>query len=92
VELELELCISTIDFATKYSYIYVVIKKAKLVERFLNLPTDFHYKEVVKLLGYFGYQEMKTGKTSGSRVKFVNDNDIQIKFHKPHPSGIMKSY
>lgn len=67
-------------------------KKVKLIERFLRMPSDFHYKEVVKLLGYFGYIEMKIGKTSGSRVKFINKEKTQIRLHKPHPTGIMKSY
>jgi len=29
------------------------------------MPANFHYDEVVRLLGYFKYFEMKTGKTSG---------------------------
>lgn len=56
------------------------------------MPSDFHFNEVVTLFGHFGYKEMKTGKTSGSRIKFINNENAQIKFHKPHPSGIMKSY
>lgn len=58
----------------------------------VSMPTDFHFNEVVKLVGYFGYIEMKTGKTSGSRIKFMNKEEDQIKFHKPHPKGIMKRY
>ena len=56
------------------------------------MPTDFHYNEVVKLLGYFGFKEVKKGKTSGSRVKFMNPEYVPIILHKPHPSGIMKKY
>jgi len=67
-------------------------KKDKLIARFLSMPIDFHYNEVVKLLGYFGYNEMKAGKTSGSRVRFMNQAGDQIRLHKPHPSGIMKRY
>jgi hypothetical protein len=47
---------------------------------------------MVKLLGYFGFQEIKTGKTSGSRVKFINSKGVPIMMHKPHPSGILKRY
>lgn len=47
--------------------------KEKLKQRFLTMPKNFHYNEMVKLLGDFGYQELKIGKTSGSRVKFVNE-------------------
>jgi len=67
-------------------------KKEKLIARFLNMPSDFHYDEMVKLLGYFGFKEVKKGKTSGSRVKFENIDGIPIMLHKPHPSGIMKKY
>ncbi|MEM8893278.1 MAG: type II toxin-antitoxin system HicA family toxin, partial [Bacteroidota bacterium] len=58
-------------------------KKEKLVARFLTSPSDFHYGETVKLLGYFGFYEVKKGKTSGSRVKFENDQGVPIMLHKP---------
>ena len=67
-------------------------RKDKLVARFLSMPSDFHYDEVVKLLGYFDFKEVKKGKTSGSRVKFMNPEGVPIMLHKPHPSGIMKHY
>ena len=67
-------------------------KKSKLIERFLSMPKDFHYNETVRLLGYFGFAEMKKGKTSGSRVKFIDEDGVGIYLHKPHPSGIMKKY
>jgi hypothetical protein len=67
-------------------------KKEKLIARFLAMPSDFHYDEMVKLLGYFGFKEVKKGKTSGSRVKFMNDENVPLMMHKPHPSGILKKY
>ncbi|WP_439484246.1 type II toxin-antitoxin system HicA family toxin [Cyclobacterium plantarum] len=67
-------------------------KKEKLIGRFLGMPSDFHYEEMVKLLGYFGFEELKKGKTSGSRVKFENSEGVPVMLHKPHPSGIMKQY
>ena len=67
-------------------------RKEKLIARFLSIPSDFKYDEMVKLLGYFDFEEMKKGKTSGSRVKFMNSEGITIMLHKPHPSGIMKHY
>jgi len=67
-------------------------KKEKLIDKFLSMPSDFHYDEMVKLLGYFGFNEVKKGKTSGSRVKFENAEGVPIMLHKPHPSGIMKKY
>jgi predicted RNA binding protein YcfA (HicA-like mRNA interferase family) len=41
-----------------------------------------------------GFYEVKTGKTSGSRVRFRNDDyplNI-VKFHRPHPENILKPY
>ncbi len=67
-------------------------KREKLIARFLTMPSDFHYDETVKLLGYFEFREVKKGKTSGSRVKFMNADGLPIMLHKPHPSGIMKQY
>jgi hypothetical protein len=67
-------------------------KKEKLISRFLSMPKDFHYSEMVMLLGYFDFSEIKKGKTSGSRVKFENKEGTIILLHKPHPSGIMKMY
>lgn len=67
-------------------------KRKKLVGRFLSMPADFHFDEIVKLLGYFGFHPVKTGKTSGSRVKFENSSGVPLMLHKPHPDGIMKKY
>ncbi len=67
-------------------------KKDKLIERFLKMPKDFHFNEMVKLLGYFDFSLVKKGKTSGSRVKFENSAGVPILLHKPHPDGIMKMY
>jgi hypothetical protein len=69
-----------------------VSKKDKLIARFLSMPSDFHYDEMLTLLGYYGFNEVKKGKTSGSRVKFENEEGVPIILHKPHPSGIMKKY
>ena len=55
------------------------------------MPADFHYDEMVRLLRNFDFEEVKKGKTSGSRVKFIKE-DVPIYMHKPHPTGIMKRY
>ncbi len=66
-------------------------KAEKLLERFLSKPKDFTFEELRKLLKDLGYEEAKAGKTSGSRVAFYNaELDDMIKFHKPHPTQIMK--
>ena len=66
-------------------------KAEKLLQRFLSKPKDFSFEELKKLLISLGYEEIKAGKTSGSRVAFYNARlDNMIKFHKPHPASIMK--
>lgn len=68
-------------------------KTEKLIRRFLTKPKDFTYNELGKLLNSFGYQEAKTGKTSGSRVAFINpDTKHIIRLHKPHPDPELKTY
>lgn len=65
----------------------------KLLNRFLSKPKDFTFDELRKLLGRFGYEETKTGKTSGSRVAFINHSTKHIiRLHKPHPDPELKRY
>ena len=65
----------------------------KPISRFLSKPKDFTYKEMKKMLGRFGYQEIRGGKTSGSRVVFLHESTGHIiRLHKPHPKNILKRY
>ena len=67
--------------------------KEKLLKRLLEEPKDFTYNELKSLLEYFNFTEYNSGKTSGSRVKFINtENKHIILLHKPHPGNILKSY
>ena len=59
-------------------------KKEKLINHLKSKPKDFTYAELKSLLSYFGYYEVTKGKTSGSRIKFENDNGKFILLHKPH--------
>ena len=68
-------------------------KIEKLILKLKNNPKDFSFNELKKLLNNFGYIELKLGKTSGSRVAFINEKSKHIiRIHKPHPSEILKSY
>jgi peptidoglycan/xylan/chitin deacetylase (PgdA/CDA1 family) len=40
----------------------------------------------------YGYKEINTGKTSGSRRRFIDENGHIILLHKPHPQNIVKKY
>ena len=45
-------------------------RKEKLMRRFLQLPKDFTFDEIITLLGYFDYKIDNKGATSGSRASF----------------------
>ena len=69
------------------------VRKEKLIARFRSRPKDFTFDEAVTLLSYFGYQLSNKGKTSGSRVEFVEKTTGHvIGFHKPHPGNVLKPY
>jgi predicted RNA binding protein YcfA (HicA-like mRNA interferase family) len=66
--------------------------KNKLIDRFLSIPADFTWDELVKVLSSYGYQQIRAGKTGGSRRKFADENDNLILLHEPHPLKIVKKY
>jgi hypothetical protein len=68
-------------------------KAGKLLERFLSKPRDFAYDELKRLLKSLGYEETKSGKTSGSRAAFINRKTRHIiRLHRPHPGPALKRY
>lgn len=68
-------------------------KRDKLMERLLKRPADFEYDEARSLLIKLGYREDTRGRTSGSRVAFINnDTEHIIRLHRPHPGKLLKKY
>lgn len=67
-------------------------KIKKEIERLKSRPKDFTYDEAKRVLNNFGFIENNKGKTSGSRVKFIDGQNRIIELHKPHPKNILKSY
>jgi hypothetical protein len=67
--------------------------KEKLIERFKRQPKDFTFDELTRMFRILGFELSQKGKTSGSRVEFVN-NEKELSFgaHKPHPDSAIKSY
>lgn len=62
----------------------------KLINRLLNVPSDFRYSELRTVLKHLGFQEYNKGKTSGSRVYFIHTTSNEnISLHKPHPSNVV---
>jgi len=68
-------------------------RKQKLIDRLNSRPKDFTYEEARTLLGLYGLIEDTKGRTSGSRVMFVNSIlDVNFRLHKPHPNNTLKDY
>ena len=67
-------------------------KKEKLVERLKQMPADFTFDEAIRLLSSFGYTMSNKGKTSGSKVMFIDKHNRKILLHKPHPGNTLLDY
>ena len=67
-------------------------RQEKLVIRFLTVPADLTWDELILILRGYGYQEIRLGKTSCSRRKFVDEEENIVILHKPHPTNIVKKY
>jgi hypothetical protein len=67
--------------------------KEKMIERFKRQPKDFTFNELIRLFQVLGFEVSQKGKTSGSRVEFVNnEKELSYGAHKPHPDSALKSY
>lgn len=64
----------------------------KLISRFKDKPKDFTWNEMVRLLEGAGYNEVATGRTGGSRRRFIHATAPAIVLHKPHPGNIVRMY
>lgn len=65
----------------------------KALERLKNKPSDLKWNEINRILKQLGYDQLKSGKTSGSRVKFYNkDKKSLLSLHKPHNPEIVRKY
>ena len=68
-------------------------KLEKLLNKLKSRSRTFTYSELRTLLQKLGYEEKTLGKTSGSRVAFVNqEHQHIIRLHKPHPGNELKRY
>lgn len=67
-------------------------KLEKQIKRLKSKPKDFTYDEAKSILNKLGFFEYNKGKTSGSRVAFLNEDNAKIELHKPHPGNILKTY
>ena len=67
-------------------------KLEKQIERLKSKPKDYTYDEAKFMLNKMGYIENNKGKTSGSKVVFINKNNVKIELPKTHPRNILKPY
>ncbi len=67
-------------------------KFEKELKRLQSKPKDFTYDEAKSLLNKLEFYEENKGKTSGSRVAFINNKEIKIELHKPYPGNVLKPY
>ncbi len=68
-------------------------QKEKLIGKLMSNPKDFTFDEAEKLLGQLDYHRSDKGKTSGSRVAFINEvTGDKIMLHKPHPRKELLDY
>lgn len=67
-------------------------RKEKLLKRLQQRPKDFTWDDLITLLEALGYVPKKTGKTGGSRRRFVHATAPPITLHRPHPGRIVKMY
>lgn len=65
-------------------------KAKKLLDRFLSIPADFTWDELLSLLGHMGFKELS--EKGGSYRTFVSQSGAKIFLHKPHPANIVKRY
>jgi hypothetical protein len=86
----------SINGALHYNIIFSIFatgnkmsSKEKLEKRFLSLPRDFTFDELVRLFAQYGYELSRKGRSSGSRVAFVRGNEV-FTMHRPHPENIVK--
>ncbi|MYG28170.1 MAG: type II toxin-antitoxin system HicA family toxin [Boseongicola sp. SB0677_bin_26] len=64
----------------------------KLIERFKTKPKDFSWDELTRLLESLGYKQASSGKTTGSRCRFIHETAPTINLHRPHPGKIVRAY
>jgi len=67
-------------------------RQEKLIARLEQRPKDFTWDELIRLLKTLGYVQKRTGKTGGSRRRFVHPSAPAITLHKPHSNRIVKMY
>lgn len=67
-------------------------RRRKLIAKLQSTSSDFTWRELVLLLRLLGYQELRPGRTGGSRRRFAHPTARNIILHEPHPGSVLKRY
>lgn len=62
------------------------------IKKLKNRSNSVTFDELASLLESLGFRRDNKGRTSGSRVKFLNEQGIPIYLHKPHPRKTLLAY
>ena len=81
-----------INFATDFQLLISMSRKEKLLKRFLIIPSDLTWNELVLVLAHLGYHQLSNGISGGSRRRFIDERGQVISLHEPHPRKIVKKY
>ena len=64
----------------------------KTISKLQSGSNNITFDEVTVLLKSLDYKQLNKGKTSGSRVKFINFTGEPIYLHNPHPRKTLLPY
>lgn len=64
-------------------------KSDKQLARFLSIPSDFTWDELISVLARYDFSERKG---NGSRRCFIDAENKKLFLHKPHPENVVKKY
>jgi hypothetical protein len=67
-------------------------QKQKLLKKLHEAPREFTWDDFVSLMNLLGYRKAKSGKTGGSRRRYVHETYAPISLHEPHPQKSLKQY
>ncbi|MES2321688.1 MAG: type II toxin-antitoxin system HicA family toxin [Pseudomonadota bacterium] len=65
-------------------------KVDKRLQRFLSVPNDLAWAELVAILNSLGFAEL--AQRRGSYRTFVSGAGLKLFLHRPHPGNIVKRY
>ena len=72
--------------------IIIIMEHKQTIRKLKSRSNSITFSELASLLESLGFHQDNKGRTSGSRVKFLNKNGVPIYLHKPHPRKTLLAY